>query len=140
MQYRQLGKRLVYTRYALAAIGLLVSIYLSLYTNVACPNNGVLNCDKVLTSVYSTIFGIPNAYYGILFFALVLALAFLKQRGALLAVTTLGIGFVIYLVHAEYLLGSICVYCTVVHLATIGLFILSLYELGGGGKIPSQGT
>lgn len=140
MRYRQLGRRLVYARYLLAAVGLVVSAYLALYTNVLCPSNGLLNCDKVLTSSYSVIFGIPNGYYGIAFFAIVLALAYLRRPGALIVVTAAGIGFVAYLVHAEYLLGAICLYCSVVHLMTVCLFLISLYELGGESRKQGGGS
>ena len=140
MQYRELGRRLVYARYALATIGLMLSVYLAFFdTSVLCPNTGVLDCGKVLASSYATIFSIPNGYYGIVFFALVIALAYLHKRGALVAVTTIGIGFVAYLVHAEYVLGSICLYCTGVHIVAIGLFLVSVYELGGD-KSPNRGT
>ena len=140
MQYRELGRRLVYARYALAAIGLALSVYLAFFdTSVLCPNTGVLDCGKVLASSYATIFGIPNGYYGIVFFALVIVLAYLHKRGALVAVTTIGVGFVAYLVHAEYVLGSICLYCTGVHIVAIGLFLVSVHELGSD-KNPNRGT
>ena len=37
-------------------------------TTLACPETGVVNCAKVTTSAYSTVFGIPVAVLGLLFF------------------------------------------------------------------------
>ena len=41
-----------------------------------------------------------------------------------------GFVFVFYLLYGEYMVGSICEYCTVVHIVTILLFILSFSGLG----------
>jgi uncharacterized membrane protein len=135
MHARDLGKRLWYARIALAIIGLLSSVYLSYSAafdvQVACPTAGVINCGAVLNSVYAKTFGIPNGYLGVLFFAAVLALIYLKRAEPLAVLNAIGIGFVIYFVHAEYVLGSICVYCTIVHICTAALLAISLYEISG---------
>ena len=135
MHARDLGKKLWCARIALAIIGLLSSIYLSYSAafdvQVACPTTGIIDCGAVLNSVYAKTFGIPNGYLGVLFFAAVLALIYLKRPELLAALNAIGIGFVIYFVHAEYVLGSICIYCTIVHICTVALLAISVYELGG---------
>ncbi len=135
MQARELGKRLSQARIALAIIGLLASIYLSYSAAfdvpVACPTVGILNCGSVLSSVYANTFGIPNGYLGVLFFLGVFVLIYLKKPAPLAALNAIGIGFVLYFIRAEYVLGSICIYCTLVHICTIALLAISIYEIGG---------
>ncbi len=116
----------------LAAIGLIISIYLTVahYTNiqVACPTSGVLNCDAVLSSQYAVLFGIPVAVLGLAFFLIYLILTFLGMQIARFVVTCFGIGFVMYFLYAEYMLGHICAYCSAVHIIVIALFIIFLYR------------
>jgi uncharacterized membrane protein len=41
---------------------------------------------------------------------------------------------VFYLIYAElFLIGAICVWCSVVHVVVIGLFLLTLSRLGAVG-------
>jgi len=135
MQARTLGIGLSRARIVLAVLGLLSSVYLSysaaFNVAVACPTMGLLNCESVLSSQYASTFGIPNGYLGVIFFAAVLLLVRMKKPAYLAALNAIGMGFVLYFVRAEYLLGSICVYCTLVHVCTAALLLISLYEIGG---------
>ncbi|MCL5239530.1 MAG: vitamin K epoxide reductase family protein [Candidatus Marsarchaeota archaeon] len=132
---RELGKKLHYAQIALAIIGLLSSLYLSysaaFNVQVACPTTGVINCANVLSSQYAKIFGVPNGYLGVLFFIAVLGLIYLKKQEPLALLNAVGAGFVAYFLYAEYLIGSICIYCTLVHICTICLLAISVYELRG---------
>jgi uncharacterized membrane protein len=133
MQGKGLGKRLQNARMLLAALGLLISIYLavssSLNIQVACPSTQLINCSRVLSSLYSTTFGVPNTYYGILFFVLVLVFSYIKQPELLALLNAGGLGFMLYFLYSEYRLGSICLYCTAVHVITFALFLISVYEI-----------
>ena len=116
---------------AIAAIGLAVSIYLISVqyagTTLACPTVGIINCETVLTSQYSKIFGIENSVLGAVFFLVDIAII-LKYFGkdVMMLYNTLGLAFVIYYIFTEYLLRSICIYCTIVHICVILLFIISV--------------
>ena len=135
MPAKELSRRVAYSRMAIAAIGLLTSIYLALAATfsitVACPAGQFINCDAVLGSVYAKTFGIPNGYLGIGFFLLVLALIYLRKPEYLVLLNAAGAGFVAYFIYAEYLIGSICIYCTLVHVCTIALLAISIYEISG---------
>jgi len=135
MPAKEFGKTLAYTRIVIAAIGLLTSAYLAIIATfnvpAACPNIGPISCETVLSSSYAKIFGAPNGYLGIAFFLIVLSLIYLNKPEYLALFNAVGIGFVIYFVYAEYRIGSICPYCTLVHACVLALLALSVYELRG---------
>jgi uncharacterized membrane protein len=127
---------LVLTSFLLTLAGLALSIYLTIthYTDQAtlfCQQNSVVNCLKVTTSPESEIFGIPVAVLGLVFFVPMTLLnspwgwrsALPVVRWLRLAGVAVGLVFVVYLVSAELvLIGSICEYCTGVHIVTVALF------------------
>lgn len=131
-----LDRRLVVVSVALAAAGLLAAGYLTVEhftasTTLACPDTGVLNCEKVTTSAQSKVLGIPVALLGLVFFAVMLAAclpaAWQRTQPAVrlgrLAFATVGVGFVVYLVYAElFVVDAICLWCTAVHVLTVALF------------------
>jgi uncharacterized membrane protein len=129
-----------WTTFALALIGLGVSIYLTYahYTESALAGctetTGVVNCGKVTTSEQSVVFGIPVAVLGLAFYVFMVAImspwAWKARRREVgwvrLASLVVGIGFVLYLIYAELFdIGSICLYCTSVHVITFFLFVLT---------------
>ncbi len=118
--------------------GLGVSSYLT-FTHyagthfLACSGSGVIDCAKVTTSSESVILGIPVAVLGLGFyfvFAIVnsppmWALSVRWVHQARVALAIMGIGFVLYLVIAElFIIGSICLWCSSVHIVTLILFIM----------------
>ncbi len=128
---------------ALSAIGLLTAAYLVIvhYTNVplACSTSGLVNCNSVLNSTYGYLMGIPVADYGVVFFLVETAILLLTFGGGRVSeplgrdirmlYNAIGLVFVFYLLYAEYVLGHICEYCTVIHIVTVLLFVLSLFSL-----------
>ena len=127
---------LVLTSFLLTLVGLALSIYLTIthYTDQAallCQQNSVVNCLKVTTSPESEIFGIPVAVLGLVFFVPMTLLnspwgwrsTLPVLRWLRLAGVSVGLIVVVSLVSAELvLIGSICEYCTGVHIVTIALF------------------
>lgn len=104
-----------------------------------CPTGaGVVNCTKVITSPQSMVFGvIPVAILGLLFYVFAVAIMSpwawrARNRGlglARLVSAVAGMGFVMYLIYAElYQIGSICEYCTGVHIITFLLFCITLFS------------
>ena len=118
---------------AISLIGFVISLYLTAYhyagIPLICQNSGIINCANVLNSQYAYILGIPVALLGLAFFIVEIALVMhWKERGMMLLWNMLGLGFVIYFLYAEYSIGNICEYCTIVHLAVISLLLLSAYD------------
>jgi uncharacterized membrane protein len=122
----------------LSLLGLGDSIYVTYihYSNsvAACPSTGTIDCVKVLTSPQSMVFGvIPVPILGLAFFvAMTIVNLPPLWRSAnpwiarvRLAMVVVGMGTVIYLVYTElFTIGSICLWCTGVHVITFLLLIL----------------
>jgi len=134
--------------FLLALAGLGVSIYLTIahFTEsalVGCSEkSGLVNCTKVTTSPQSYVFGIPVAVLGLAFFVFAVAImspwAWRSTRRevhlARLASVVVGVGFVLYLLYAElFIIGSICLYCTSVHVITFALFVLTVFSAAAWG-------
>ncbi|WP_433022675.1 vitamin K epoxide reductase family protein [Kribbella sp. CA-294648] len=127
---------LPWTTLVLSVAGVVVAAYLTYEhftagTTLACPNTGVVNCGKVISSEYSKLLGIPVALLGLGFFAAmtVLSLPPLWRTTSpwpswlRLAAVAAGVVFVLYLIWAElFQIDAICLWCTVVHALTIVLF------------------
>lgn len=138
------------TSFVLALGGLGVSVYLTIahFTESAlagCSESGLVNCTKVTTSPQSYVFGIPVAVLGLAFFVFVAAImspwAWQARRREVhmlrIASMVAGIGMVIYLVYAEFIIiGSICLYCTSVHVITFVLFVLTAFGAAVWGLKP----
>ena len=117
----------------LSIIGLIDSIYLSSYhylgVPLVCSTSGIINCNNVINSPYGYIFGVPVAFYGVIFFVLeIILLLFIKDILKKVVLNIIGLGSVFYFFYAEYMVGNICEYCTLVHITVIILLSLSLYQ------------
>ena len=119
-----------------AAIALADSFYLSVqhfYPGVlACPNTGIIDCATVISSNYSSMFGIPIAILGLLWSVIVVFL--FAKRGELstfLAPIWYLLGFiaVAYSVTAQYLIGKICIYCTTLDVSIIAIVLLGIFAV-----------
>jgi uncharacterized membrane protein len=143
---------LPWTSLVLCGAGLAVAGYLTVEhftasTTLACPEHGIVNCQKVTTSAQSAVFGIPVAVLGLVFFAVLLpaclpaAWRARGQRGRLLrwgrgGFALVGVGFVVYLLYAElFVLDAICLWCTAVHVLTVALF--AVIALGTAALDPA---
>jgi uncharacterized membrane protein len=143
------------TTLVLSVGGLGVSIYLTIahYTStniLACSDKGVINCAKVTTSPESIVFGVfPVAVLGLAFYVFMVAAStpwawrarFPAIRWARLGSVIVGMVFVLYLVYTEVVtLGSICLWCTSVHVITLLLFGLIVFSASAGyGVKPAPG-
>jgi uncharacterized membrane protein len=138
---------------SLAALG--VSIYLTIvhYTSprlLACSANGTIDCEKVISSSQSMVFGVfPVAVLGMAFYVFMVAintpwawrsplpLVWWARLGGIVT----GIGFVLYLLYAELIqIGNICLWCTSVHVITFVLFVLLIFDATIGTGTTSRDT
>ena len=127
---------LAWARFALSVVGVLIAGYLSAAHQgglaLVCSDSGVVNCAKVTSSAQSYFFGVPVAYWGLMFFAVTAAVHWPLLRGyrveqLRVAMMTSGLLFILWLVYAELvLIGSICLWCTAIHVVTAVLFLLDL--------------
>ena len=136
-----MSKRLRQITIALTIIGLLVSIYMTIYkfTNNESMCIGSSGCSEVNASRYSEINGIPVALLGVVGYAAILALLFIEQRpgfiqenGSLLffGISLIGFLFTLYLIYLEIaLIKAYCPFCLASQAVMIVLFIISVIRL-----------
>ena len=131
--------------FGLWASSMVVVIYYTLKQSLpACPlQQGpgiVLNCETVLSSNYSQVFGIPLELFAVAYFVINLLLVYFIVSGSdrlsrislnvLFGWRFLGIAIVPYLIFVELvLIKAICVYCTIMHVSIIADFVIISYFL-----------
>ncbi len=112
-----INKVFYYLLLILNLFGLLTSLYLTyihyssnLYVCLAGDN-----CNKVLTSQYSQIFGIPISFFGTIYFLIVLILLVLKIKKLIQILIFLGFVVGLILIYLQmFVLKAICFYCFLV--------------------------
>jgi len=142
-----MDKKLYWASVALAALGTLVSIYMTAYkivheltnSNTMCLGSG--DCAAVNESAYSEIFGIPVALVGVGGYLAILAVlllekygknGFFKENGPLLVfgLGVGGFGFTLYLVYVEaFILEAWCPFCVASQITMTILFIITIIRL-----------
>jgi uncharacterized membrane protein len=112
--------------YLAAGIGVILSIFSGLelvYTSLSqiCSFNAFFSCATVAHSGYTTFLYIPDWLWGFGGFVAILAVAAGAERYpfdprwtyALLAITTLGVGFALYFLYVELaIIGAFCLICS----------------------------
>ena len=137
---------LVWTTWILSLAGLADSIWLTIVhyntsVTLACPATSTINCEKVITSPQSIVFGIPVAVLGLAFYVFLAVvnspwawrMTWPPLRWARVGSMVVGIVFVLYLVYTElFTIRSICLWCTSVHVITFALFVLIMFSAAAG--------
>jgi uncharacterized membrane protein/protein-disulfide isomerase len=138
----------------MASVGLLAALMSSyvhyrLLTDAsyasACDVSATVSCTQAYLSQYGSFLGVPVALGGVLFFAIVLAIAGLAWRpnlkagenvpGYLFALSTIGLAVVLYLGWASYfVLKTFCILCATTYVAVIAIFLIS----GGATTFPMK--
>ena len=125
----------------LALVGLFLALYLWLYKigiigTLQCGSGA---CEQVQTSRYAELFGIPVAFYGVVGYAALLAVAllglrprFLAERRVTLALALLssaGLLLTLYLTYLElFVIHAICRWCVGSALIIVAIFVLALLD------------
>jgi uncharacterized membrane protein len=133
----------------LALAGLGVSGYLTWthLTNQAIACGGSQDCDLVQQSAYSAVLGIPVALLGMLAYATLLALMFLRGRLpealdayiplAIFGISLIGVLYSAYLTYLEiYVIYAICRWCVSSAVIIATIFLLSLPDLRASADAP----
>lgn len=131
-----LPNKLVVTVLLVALIGFADAAYLTVehYKNVIPPCS-IGGCEVVLTSAYSTVFGLPVSLVGAVFYLLIAASAFAYLEGKHekvfrlgLALTVLGfLTSVFFFIIQAFVLHAFCYYCLGSAGTSTLLFILAWY-------------
>jgi uncharacterized membrane protein len=126
---------------ALAVLGLLVSIYMTVYkltsNDSMCLGSG--DCSTVNASSYSEVNGIPVAVFGVIGYAAILTVLYLekrnrffKQNGTLLifGMALTGFLFTLWLIYVEVaILKALCPFCVTSQTAMTLIFIIAVIRL-----------
>jgi uncharacterized membrane protein/protein-disulfide isomerase len=136
----------------LAALGLVAAsassyVHYRLLTDASytsfCDVNTSFSCTQAYLSRYGSLWGVPVAIGGVVFFALVLLIAGIAGRPSsaaretapayIFALSTIGLAFVLYLGWASYfVLRTFCILCAITYVSVIAIFIIS----GGATSFP----
>jgi uncharacterized membrane protein len=110
-----------------------------------CDVNATVSCTQAYLSPYGSLFGLPVAILGALWFAAVLALLAAAPKGTpafrenvgtyVFALSTIGLAVVLYLGYASFfILKAVCLLCVATYVAVAGLFIVS----GAASTVPMR--
>jgi uncharacterized membrane protein len=125
----------------LVVVGLLVSVYMTIYkitsNDALCLGSG--DCSTVNASRYSEVYGIPVATVGIAgYFAILLVHwyerrdKFFEKNGPMLifGLALAGFLFTVYLIYVEFaILQAFCPFCLTSQAAMTVIFIISIIRL-----------
>jgi uncharacterized membrane protein/protein-disulfide isomerase len=100
-----------------------------------CDINATFSCSQVYMSQYGSMWGVPVAIFGVIWFALVGLLAGFARPGEkksdatgayVFALATVGLGAILYLAYASFfVLKTGCILCIGTYVAVIGIFLVS---------------
>ena len=136
-----MDKRLKQVIIGITVLGLLVSIYMTIYklTNNDSMCLGLGGCSIVNASGYSEVYGIPVAAVGVLGYLSILTVFFLERNpgffqtnGSMLqfAITLTGFLFTVWLIFVEVaLLKAYCPFCITSQVAMTTIFILTVLRV-----------
>jgi uncharacterized membrane protein len=96
-----------------------------------CDFGEKVSCSYVNASIYSELFQVPVAFFGVIWSFILGGIAFNsikdKERVSLLFVwSSLGVLTALYFIWAEFQLKAICPFCTVIHVITFLTLFISL--------------
>ena len=125
----------------LVVLGLLVSIYMTIYKATSndrmCLGSG--DCHTVNTSIYSEVNGIPVAVFGIIGYLAILIVLYFEKRNRffklnstlmIFGLSLTGFIFTVWLIYVEIaLLKALCPFCVTSQVAMTLIFIIAVTRL-----------
>jgi len=137
-----MDKKLYWVSIVLAALGILVSVYMTIYkltaNNAMCLGSG--DCSTVNSSSYSEVYGIPVAFVGVLGYSAILGLLLFQTKAgkffeqnstmAVFGLCLTGFAFTVYLVYLEiFVIKALCPFCITSQITMTILFIITIFRL-----------
>ncbi len=115
-----------------------------------CNVNDSVNCDRVLSSPYAKVFGIPVAWFALLAYAATGAMLLLARQAegrvqarwmALSGIAIAGsLAFSTYMAAVSFfVLKTVCLLCTGLYIVTLGLLAVALLSISQAIKTPLGG-
>ncbi len=136
-----MNKALYRVSIGLAVLGVLVSIYMTIFKLTdnpgMCLGNG--GCSVVNSSIYAEVYGIPVAVIGVFGYLAILVSLLLRPRAEffetngtmiLFGLVLIGFLFTLYLIYVEAaLIHALCPFCLTSQITMTALFIISIIAL-----------
>ena len=137
-----MDKKLSWVSVGLAILGVLVSIYMTIFkltsNNAMCLGSG--DCSTVNASKYSSVYGIPVAFVGVLGYLAILGVLIMQDRGmdffkkngllVLFGLVITGFLFTLYLIYLEiFVIKALCPFCITSQTTMTILFFITIYRL-----------
>mgnify|MGYP001216799454 CR=1 FL=1 len=136
--------KLVYVRYFIIFLGILITSYLIYVNNLSdtmlsCGNVG--DCNKVQNSSYGFLLGVPVTFFGLVYFCFLAGLYsnyFIRKKFTsfnfmeLIGFSTSLSAFIfsMYLTYIElFVINEICIWCISIAILSTIIFIINLYAL-----------
>jgi uncharacterized membrane protein/protein-disulfide isomerase len=138
---------LAFATLGLVASGMSSYVHYRLLTDPSytsfCDVSSTMNCTQAYLSRYGSVFGVPVALAGVLYFTLILLLTAVDLRGKsttresatgyIFLLSIVGLAMVMYLGWASYFqLHTVCLFCATTYVAVVAIFIMS----AGALRIP----
>ncbi|MBX3289083.1 MAG: vitamin K epoxide reductase family protein [Acidobacteria bacterium] len=129
-------KKLPLAAAVVALIGLVDAVYLTVkhLRNEVVPCSLVEGCEKVLSSAYAEIGGIPIAAFGAVAYFLAFSLAVLAAYGNRLTWTLFRVqaalmaAYTLWLLYLQaFVIGAFCQFCLISAATSLTLFIFALF-------------
>ena len=137
--FPRIPKWIIVAFFITALIGFIDASFLAIehYRGVVPPCSIISGCEKVTTSSYAEVFGIPLALFGAIYYfaLLVLIIAYFDLKKAIILkiaalVTPIGFLASLYFVYLQvFIIKAICLYCMISAAASITLFVLGIIIL-----------
>jgi uncharacterized membrane protein len=130
---------------ALSVLGLGIAGYLTYvhYAGVSPVCEIAHGCEKVQTSQWSKVAGVPVALLGLLGYATILAAVLARGETALTAAAgaaLVGAGFSVYLTYREvFTIHAICIWCVASAALMVALAVVTTVRLLRADTGPSRG-
>jgi uncharacterized membrane protein len=128
---------------ALCAIGLAIAGYLTYvhYAGISPVCEIAHGCEKVQTSEWSKVAGVPVALLGLLGYAGILGATLMRGETALTAaagMALIGAGFSVYLTYREvFTIDAICIWCVASAIVMVALAVITTVRLLRAETAPS---
>jgi uncharacterized membrane protein/protein-disulfide isomerase len=138
---------LAFSIIGLGAAGMSTYVHYRLLTDPSytsfCDVNTSVSCTQAYLSRYGSLWGVPVALWGLVYFAIVLLLVASGGRARSAAretvatyiflITTIALAVVMYLAWASFFqLHTVCLFCATTYIAVAAIFILS----SGASNVP----
>jgi uncharacterized membrane protein len=129
---------------ACCALGLAIAAYLTYvhYAGISPVCEIAHGCEKVQTSQWSRVAGVPVALIGLLGYAGILAALLVPGEAALTAAAgqaVVGVGFSAYLTYREvFTIDAICIWCVASAVLMAALAVLTVVRLVRADASPAR--